>query len=349
MSKTSKLKFTETDFKNLYEQISKEGIRCIDSNARLRSMHNSPEFAKYCERRGVAQAKALGSVNLPKQSEPEQESARFEKVLPASPHHLSALPRSLRASDTWKKLSPGARDLCRYLLEYSNTRSFKSVYVGSETIERDLGIDKRTRRRYERELQGIHYQGDTHENTLPLIRIHEPGATIIDKNGGVKTYKSRLIRFQFVYFINEDYAAFNREHGVSVYKYLTDIESAQDLLQSMCDSMQIDIRKISDTEAAKKIVLDQASKRMQIDSIDDLGRVHVRLHSTVYDYAALQRMLPHGVILVHEKRNKDAIVSPRETWKNLIQKIHKKIEWAKVKNNASGLLDFRSALRKKSG
>lgn len=265
------------------------------------------------------------------------EKTDMERTLPPSPHHLSAMPRALRKSETWKQLSPGARDLCRYLLEHSNTRSFKDVWPGSKTIEADLGIDKRTRRRYEVEL--------VKKN---LLRIFEPGRTVKMPDGSFQTFKSRVFRFLFKSYINQDYKDHNRAAGKEIYRTISEMDALEDYLISLCDKLQFDASRLQNTLDATKFALDQAAKRLQIDSIDHLGRVHVRLHSTLYDSEALSRALPDNVLIFPEKKNKDFVINTRETWESFTGKLTRKIEYAQKRAKALPLLDFKSALRSKT-
>lgn len=224
----------------------------------------------------------------------------LEKALPPSPHQLFAIPKALFKSPLWRDLKPGPRDLFLYLISYSNTRTFKDAWPAAETIEKDLGIDKRTRIRYEKKL--------VQKN---LIRIFEPYTVLTKRNGEKHTVPSRTFRFLLKGYIAKDFRDFNAAHG-STYPVVDDLEILAESLEGLAKKIKYDLSELKDRFSAAQFVLDQIAQRIQFDSIDNQGRVHVRLHSSFYPVETAQKLLPANVLIFPQK--KDVIINSRATW-----------------------------------
>lgn len=251
------------------------------------------------------------------------------KTLAPSPHQLQAIPRALIKSDVWHGLSSGARDLFRYLLDFSNTRSFKDVWPSVEKIEAELTIEKRSRRRYESELENA-----------GLLKIHAPGRTVRKENGDVITFKSRSFEFLLISYINADYRAYNKAKGKIIYKPVRNYAAIMKQATEIGKKINFNIESLLTIKQGMDHLLNEFSKRLQIDGSDDLGHVHVLLHSTIFPPATAESELPHVVKIWPQKKNKDVIINPNETWKSFMRKIEKEIERAEFRRISAPLFQF---------
>ena len=265
-----------------------------------------------------------------KEIEEKEPSRNLEKALPPSPHQLLSIPRSLFKSRLWAELKSGPRDLLQYLLSYSNTRTFKDVWPSAETIENDLGIDKRTRIRYEKALVSKN-----------LIRIFEPYTTIKLKTGRTETVASRRFRFLFKGYIAKDFQAFNTAHGLT-YPIVDDLEILAESLETIAKKIKYDLNELQDRFSAAQFVLDKIAQRMQFDSIDNAGRVHVRLHSTVYPVETAQKLLPANVLIFPQK--KDLVINSRTNWKKVKSSLEAKAKRAEELVKEAPLLRWKEKL-----
>lgn len=263
----------------------------------------------------------------------EGEPSQSLKTLAPSPHQLQAIPRALIKSEIWRGLSSGARDLFYYLLGYSNTRSFKDVWPGSEKIELDLTIEKRTRRRYEQELE-----------SAGLLKIHPPGRTVKKDTGEYITYKSRSFEFLLISYINADYRAYNKAKGKVVYKPVRNYAAIMKQATEIEKKINYNIESLLATKHGMDHVLDEFSKRLQFDSSDDLGRVHVHLHSTIFPPGLVDSELPEMVKVWQKAKNKDVIINPNETWKGFLKKLEKEIDYAQKRKTLAPLFEFSKKL-----
>lgn len=251
------------------------------------------------------------------------------KTLGPSPHQLQAIPRALVKSDVWKGLSPGARDLFRYLLDYSNTRSFKEVWPGVEKIEADLNIDKKTRRRKEIELEAA-----------GLVKIHAPGRTVRKDDGNYFTYKSRCFEFLLISYINADYRAYNKSKNKVIYKPVRNNAAILKQAIEIGKKINFNVNSLLQMKEGMAHLLDEFSKRLKFNGTDDLGRVHVLLHSTIFPPTLAESELPENVVVWQEKKNKDLILSPGETWKGFLKKLDRELERAAMHKNSAPLMQF---------
>ena len=265
-----------------------------------------------------------------KEIEEKEPSKNLEKALPPSPHQLLSIPRSLFKSRLWSELKSGPRDLLQYLLSYSNTRTFKDVWPSAETIEKDLGIDKRTRIRYEKALVSKN-----------LIRIFEPYTTIKLKTGRTETVASRRFRFLFKGYIAKDFQEFNTAHGLT-YPIVDDLEILAESLDTIAKKIKYDLNELQDRFSAAQFVLDKIAQRMQFDSIDNAGRVHVRLHSTVYPVETAQKLLPANVLIFPQK--KDLVINARTNWKKVKSSLEAKAKRAEELVKEAPLLRWKEKL-----
>jgi len=243
----------------------------------------------------------------------------------SSPHALLAIPRALLASTVWRNLSPGARDLYYYLLTRSNTRSFKDVYPGAETIENDLNIDRRTRWNYEAQL-----------TSAKILKIYQPGER--DLNGD--KHRSRRFAFTITRYLNADRRAYNEKRGREVYAPLRDMHSLWNEVERVSARAGYDAQQIRDRAAASRLILDQVAKRMKITGIDERGRVRVSIFSKLYPPAIAESQLPDNVLLFPEPDNEDVIINSKETWASIENKLYKALADAGNKKSMQGLIDF---------
>lgn len=247
----------------------------------------------------------------------------------ASPHALLAIPRALTSSNAWRKLSPGARDLYYYLLLRSNTRSFKDVWPGADTMENDLNIDRRTRWKYERALVAA-----------KILKIYQPGER--DLSG--QLHRSRRFSFTITRFINEDRRAYNEKRGREIYPPLRDMHALWQEVERVSARAGYDARQIKDRAAASRLVLDQVAKRMKITGIDERGRVRASIHSKLYPKEIAETQLPDNVLLFPEPNNDDLIINPKETWQSFEKKLHKALSEAAAKVAGQTMFNFAQAL-----
>lgn len=254
----------------------------------------------------------------------------LEKALPPSPHQLFAIPKSLAKSQLWRDLKSGPRDLFLYLISYSNTRTFKDVWPSAETIETDLGLDKRTRIRYEKKL--------VQKN---LIRIFEPYTSIKSRSGKSESVASRRFRFLLKGYIAKDFQDFNTAHGMT-YPIVDDLEILAESLETIAKKIKYDLTELQDRFSAAQFVLDKIAQRLQFDSIDDLGRVHVRLHSSLYPVETAQKLLPANVLIFPQK--KDVIIHPKATWKKTKAALEAKAQKAEALVREAPLLRWKQSL-----
>lgn len=251
----------------------------------------------------------------------------------ASPHALLAIPRALLASTLWRNLAPGARDLYYYLLTRSNTRSFKDVYPGAETIENDLNIDRRTRWKYEAQL-----------TKAKILKIYQPGER--DLQG--QKHRSRRFAFTIARYLNADRRAYNEKKGREVYAPLQDMHALWSEVERVSARAGYDAQQIKDRAAASRLVLDQVSKRMKITGIDERGRVYVSLFSKLYPAAIAESQLPDNVLLFPEPANEDVVINSKETWATMEKKIYKAVGDAAAKQSLQGVIDFLQAIEDNS-
>lgn len=264
------------------------------------------------------------------ETEEKEPSKNLEKALPPSPHQLLSIPRSLFKSRLWAELKSGPRDLLQYLLSYSNTRTFKDVWPSAETIEKDLGIDKRTRIRYEKALVSKN-----------LIRIFEPYTQIKLKNGKTETASSRRFRFLFKGYIAKDFQEFNNAHGMT-YPIVDDLEILAESLDTIAKKIKYDLNELQDRFSAAQFVLDKIAQRLQFHSIDNAGRVHVRLHSTLYPVETAQKLLPANVLIFPQK--KDVVINPKTNWKKVKSALEAKAKRAEELAKDAPLLRWKEKL-----
>lgn len=260
-------------------------------------------------------------------------SAPVDNKGESSPHALLAIPRALLASTTWRSLSPGARDLYYYLLLRSNTRSFKDVYPGAETIENDLNIDRRTRWNYEAQLTGA-----------KILKIYQPGERDLD---GQK-HRSRRFAFTITRYLNADRRAYNEKRGREVYAPLRDMHSLWHEVERVSARAGYDAQQIRDRAAASRLILDQVAKRMKITGIDERGRVRVSIFSRLYPPAIAESQLPDNVLLFPEPDNEDVIINSKETWSGIENKLYKALADAGAKKSMQDLIDFMQSLENAS-
>jgi len=312
---------------NFYEELQTAisgGVKLVewldDSPERRRIFHSKPWQTYYKSRRNVH------AGNAP-------DNAKGE----ASPHALLAIPRSLVNSALWRKLGPGPRDLYMYLLMRSNTRSFKDVWPGAETIENDLDIDRRTRWKYEAALTGA-----------KSLKIYQPGER--DHTG--QTHRSRRFAFTITRYLNADRRAYNESKGREVYGHLRDMHSLWTEVERVAARVGYDAQNLKDREGAARIILDQMAKRMKITSIDEKGRVHASVFSTLYPASIAESQLPNNVLIFPETANQDVIINPKETWASMEKKLYRAMGDAAAKQSMSGLIDFLQSIedsKQKSG
>lgn len=251
----------------------------------------------------------------------------------SSPHALLAIPRALLQSTIWRNLSPGARDLYYYLLTRSNTRSFKDVYPGAETIENDLNIDRRTRWNYEAQL-----------TSAKILKIYQPGER--DLNGD--KHRSRRFAFTITRYLNADRRAYNEKKGREVYAPLRDMHSLWHEVERVSARAGYDAQQIQDRAAASRLILDQVAKRMKITGIDERGRVRVSIFSRLYPTAIAESQLPDNVLLFPEPDNEDVIINSKETWQGIENKLYKALADAGAKRSMQGLIDLMQAIEDKN-
>lgn len=242
-----------------------------------------------------------------------------------SPHTLIGIPKSLFRSALWRSLQPGARDYYLYLLSRSNTRSFKDVWPGVETICRDLGIDKRTMRRYEKILTGI-----------GILKILAPGKR--DSNGEI--HKSRRFKFTLVKYINADYREYNERYGKEHFRPIRDIAMLEEKLEQMAAKHRIDISRIERRQDLIENMLDEVAQRIKITSIDSKGHVHLTLYSKKYTPEFVQEALPDNILVFPDPKNEDVIVDRHQTWDLLERRLIREVEQANKKKRMQPLFDI---------
>jgi len=219
-----------------------------------------------------------------------------------------------------------------YLLTKSNTRSFKDVWPGAETIEDDLNIDRRTRWNYEKQL-----------TSAKILKIYQPGER--DLNGD--RHRSRRFAFTITRYLNADRRAYNEKKGRVVYEPLRDMHSLWQEVERISARAGYDAQQIRDRAAASHLVLDQVAKRMKITGIDERGRVHVSIFSKLYPPAIAESQLPDNVLLFPEPANEDVIINSKETWSSIERKLHKALADGASKQKLQGVIDFLQAIEDK--
>lgn len=215
------------------------------------------------------------------------------------PHLLIGMPRSLAKSPGWLRLCAGARYYFLYLLSRSNTRSFKDVWPGIETIEAETGLDSRTRRRYEAQLKEEKF-----------LKIIPPGRR--DREG--ITRNSRRLCFTITKFINIDFRNYNEKSGSQIYEPIRDVQALEERLEQMARKNSVDISRVERKVDLIEAMLDQVAQRVQITGTDDRGNVHLTLHSEKYSPEFVQDALPSNVLVFPSKKNQDLIVAPKQSW-----------------------------------
>jgi len=322
---------TEKDCAEFSERFNAPEFDRYNLTARDREILHSPEFAAFSgvEKKGWGGRVGEGESNRLESLENAIETHGGKR--PASPHALLAIPRSLVDSTLWRQLGPGPRDLLQYLLSRSNTRTFKDVWPGRDTIMNDLGLDVRTLRRYERVLE-----------QSKLIKIIQPGER--DEFG--QRHRSRRFKFTLVKYINADRRAYNEKLGAEFYPPIRDMHALWAEVERMAKDVQFDASQIKRREEVVHMALDELAKRLQIDSIDHLGRVHIILHSRIYKPELAHPVLPDNVLLFPDKKNEDVIINPSETWRSFERKLNKAIAKAKKQSTTQPLIDLFSQLEK---
>jgi len=312
---------------SVYERVFGDGVDSSKAVLELpwseRQVIHSREFKDYAAARTAAPERAVKT-----RSEGNSSPAAREPEGEASPHMLLAIPRALAGSQLWRDLGSGPRDLYQYLLARSNTRSFKDVFPGAETIERDLNLDKRTRRRYERALV-----------EAKILRIVMPG----ERDDAGNKHMSRRFAFPIVRYINADRRAYNESKGKMIYPPLKDMSELWREVERYAAKIHYNTANVKRRSEIVDAALDQLAKRLQITGTDHLGRVHIVLHSRVFEPSMATPVLPENVLLFPDKKNKDLIINDAETWRTFEKKIYKALADAAAKREAQPLLDFMSA------
>lgn len=322
---------TEKDCAEFAERFNAPDFDRYNLSPRDREILHSAEFSAFS---GVEKKGWGGRVG---EGEPKRLEALETAVethggrRPASPHILIGIPKSLVKSTLWRQLGPGPRDLLQYLLSRSNTRTFKDVYPGRDTIMNDLGLDVRTLRRYEQIL----------ENSK-LIKIIQPGER--DEFG--QRYRSRRFKFTLVKYINADRREYNEKHGGEFYQPIRDMHALWSEVERMAKELQFDASQIKRRDEVVHMALDELAKRLQIDSVDHLGRVHIILHSRIYKPELAHPVLPDNVLLFPDKKNKDIIINPSETWKGFERKLNKALSDAEKRRKTQPLIALFSTIEK---
>lgn len=240
------------------------------------------------------------------------------------PHVLIGVPRALLGSAKWRALTKGARYYFLHLLTRSNTRTFKDVFPGSETIEEETGIDTRTRRRYEKELIAAQ-----------LIRIIPPGRP--DRNGITRT--SRRICFRVEKYMNADFRAINEKEGSEIYPPVRDLQALEERLEKMAQKQAVDIQRIDRKIDLIEAMLNQVAQRIQITGTDDRGNVHLTLHSEKYTPEFVQDALPSNVLVFPSKKNADLVIDSKQSWEILEKRIARELENYRRRRKMQPLFD----------
>lgn len=242
----------------------------------------------------------------------------------SSPHTLIGIPKALYKSDLWRKLPGGARDYYLYLLSRSNTRTFKDVWPGVATICTDLGLNRRTMRRYEKILIAA-----------GILKIIAPGKR---DSGGVM-HISRRFRFTLFKYRNADYREYNEKYGKEIFPIVKDMAMLEEKLDAIAKKHEIDLSRIERKVELIENVLDEVAQRLKVTSIDERGRIHVTLYSKKYTSEFVQAALPDNVLVFQDPKNADVIVDKKQNWNLFERKIIRETEQAKKQKAFQPLID----------
>lgn len=242
----------------------------------------------------------------------------------SSPHTLIGIPKALYKSELWRKLPGGARDYYLYLLSRSNTRTFKDVWPGVQTICTDLGIDRRTMRRYEKIL-----------SAAGILKVIAPGKR--DSQGNF--HISRRFRFTLFKYRNADYREYNEKYGREVFPIVKDMATLEEKLDAMARKHEIDLSRIERKVELIESVLDEVAQRLKITSIDERGRVHVTLYSKKYTSEFVQAALPDNILVFQDPKNTDVIVDQKQNWNLFERRLSRELEQAKKQKSFQPLID----------
>lgn len=230
----------------------------------------------------------------------------------ASPHHLIALPRSLRASDIWRKLEQGSRDLYLYLLSYSHVRDFDFVYPSQERILHDLDIDYKTLIRHEKLLIAA-----------GILAVTSANAKRRDRNNVIivtKSYDFTITKYQ-----NADYETFNNKLGGEIaYLRKRDVYNLSKKIDQLEKRTKADLSQLSNRIEKIETVLDFAAQRMKTVGIDENYNVRLEIYTNQKLLAEIvESELPKNVLLFPKKYDKDIVVNDWNTWSAMLRDVER--------------------------
>jgi len=251
----------------------------------------------------------------------------------ASPHHLIALPRSLRSSDTWRKLEQGSRDLYLYLLSYSHVRDFDFVYPSQERILADLDIDYKTLIRHEKLLV-----------RAGILAVTREDAKRKDRNNVIIITKS--YDFTITKFLNADYDNFNNKLGGEIaYFRKKDIYTLGKKIEQLEKKTKADLSHISNRLEKIETVLDFAAQRMKTVGIDENYNVRLEIYTNQKMLAEIVECeLPKNVLLFPRKYQKDIPVLEWQSWQTMLRDVERQRIKAQQNFNVDNLFKQLSKL-----